>query len=253
MKNTRKLIPALAMLIVSAVLLSTASFAWFTTNKEVTASSMEVKATTGANLYIAKGASVPVDGITGILVDDLGASATSLRPAHVVADGTGAKVQDAATFKDDKDPQLGYAGEAETYTDIATVSATAFVNADDNNIANYAAVAFVSLARKQTTAAKFTLTATCTIDLATESQLNKALRVAVVIDNKAYIANDVDTAADTATFSINIDSALDDNKAYSAALLIWFEGEDSDCTINNATLSNNIAAWSFTSADYIGE
>lgn len=251
MKNTRKLIPALAMLIVSAVLLSTASFAWFTTNSNVKASSMEVKATTGANLYIAKDAGVELAGITGISVENLGVTATSLRPAHVVAADTVAKVQDAATYSED--PTLGSAGVAATYTDIATVSATTSTNVGDNKIADYAAVAFVSLARKQTTAAKFTLTATCTITLGTESELNKALRVAVVIDDKAYIADGVTPASGKSTFSINIDSALTDNVAYSAALLIWFEGSDEHCTINNATLSNNIAAWSFTSADYTGE
>ena len=40
MKNTRKLIPAVVMLLVSAVLMSTASFAWFSMNKQVTATGM---------------------------------------------------------------------------------------------------------------------------------------------------------------------------------------------------------------------
>ena len=44
MKNTRKLIPALAMLLVSAVMVSTASFAWFSMNTTVTANGMSVKA-----------------------------------------------------------------------------------------------------------------------------------------------------------------------------------------------------------------
>ncbi len=45
MKNaTRKLIPALAMLLISAVLMSTASFAWFSMNKTVTAKGMAVTA-----------------------------------------------------------------------------------------------------------------------------------------------------------------------------------------------------------------
>ena len=51
MKATRKLIPAIALLLVSAVLLSTASYAWFTTNKIVTAS-MNVSVTAPQNLQI---------------------------------------------------------------------------------------------------------------------------------------------------------------------------------------------------------
>ena len=53
MKNTRKLIPAVVMLLVSAVLMSTASFAWFSMNKQVTATGMKVTATTPASLEIA--------------------------------------------------------------------------------------------------------------------------------------------------------------------------------------------------------
>ncbi|MBO7303924.1 MAG: hypothetical protein J6V09_01710 [Clostridia bacterium] len=52
MKNTRKLIPAVVMLLVSAVLMSTASFAWFSMNQQVTATGMDVTATTPASLEI---------------------------------------------------------------------------------------------------------------------------------------------------------------------------------------------------------
>ena len=44
MKMTRKLIPALVMLLVSAIMLSTASFAWFASNDKVNATGMSVNA-----------------------------------------------------------------------------------------------------------------------------------------------------------------------------------------------------------------
>ena len=44
MKKMRKLLPALAMLLVSAVMMSTASYAWFAMNNTVSASGMLVKA-----------------------------------------------------------------------------------------------------------------------------------------------------------------------------------------------------------------
>ena len=44
MKTTRKIIPALVMLLVSAIMLSTASFAWFASNTSVTATDMSVTA-----------------------------------------------------------------------------------------------------------------------------------------------------------------------------------------------------------------
>ncbi len=52
MKNTRKLIPALAMLLVSAVLMSTASFAWFSMNKTATVTGMQVNATATGSLVV---------------------------------------------------------------------------------------------------------------------------------------------------------------------------------------------------------
>ena len=52
MKKFRKLIPALAMLLVSAVLMSTASYAWFSMNTQVTATGMQVKAVAEDGLLI---------------------------------------------------------------------------------------------------------------------------------------------------------------------------------------------------------
>lgn len=48
MKMTRKFIPALVMLLVSAIMLSTASFAWFASNNDVVAQNMQVKANSDA-------------------------------------------------------------------------------------------------------------------------------------------------------------------------------------------------------------
>jgi len=52
MKKMRKIIPALAMLLVSAIMMSTASFAWFTMNDEVTATGMQIQAKSTGSLVI---------------------------------------------------------------------------------------------------------------------------------------------------------------------------------------------------------
>ena len=52
MKNMRKLIPAIAMLLVSAVMMSTASFAWFSSSESAVATGMQVKATAAGGLAI---------------------------------------------------------------------------------------------------------------------------------------------------------------------------------------------------------
>lgn len=54
MKKMRRLIPAIAMLLVSAVMLSTASFAWFTLSTEVTATGMQIQAKADSSLVISK-------------------------------------------------------------------------------------------------------------------------------------------------------------------------------------------------------
>ena len=48
----RKLIPATSMLLVSAMMLASSTYAWFTMNKEVTVTGMEVRTKVGANLLI---------------------------------------------------------------------------------------------------------------------------------------------------------------------------------------------------------
>ena len=52
MKKTLKLIPALAMLLVSAILVSTSTYAWFSMNATVTAKGMQVTATAESSLNI---------------------------------------------------------------------------------------------------------------------------------------------------------------------------------------------------------
>jgi len=53
MKKFKKLIPAIALLLISAVLMSTASYAWFSMNTKVTVTGMQVKTKVSSNLAIA--------------------------------------------------------------------------------------------------------------------------------------------------------------------------------------------------------
>ena len=52
MKKMRRLVPAMAMLLVSAIMLSTASYAWFTMGTQATATGMTVKAEAASSLMI---------------------------------------------------------------------------------------------------------------------------------------------------------------------------------------------------------
>ena len=59
MKKTLKLIPAIAMLLIATVLVSTATYAWFSMNTSVSATGMQVKAKSSGSLYISNAANEP--------------------------------------------------------------------------------------------------------------------------------------------------------------------------------------------------
>lgn len=54
MKKTLKLIPALAMLLISAILVSTSTYAWFSMNNQVTVTGMTIRTEVNNNLLIAE-------------------------------------------------------------------------------------------------------------------------------------------------------------------------------------------------------
>ena len=56
MKKMRKIIPAFAMLMVSAILMSTASYAWFSLGTTATANNMQIQAQAGSSLVISTSA-----------------------------------------------------------------------------------------------------------------------------------------------------------------------------------------------------
>lgn len=68
MKKTKRLVLAVSMLLVSAVLLATASFAWFAMNTEVGASGLEVEAYTDS-LYLQISEKADADFGTSVLYD----------------------------------------------------------------------------------------------------------------------------------------------------------------------------------------
>lgn len=57
MKKFKKLIPALCMLLVSAVLLGSSTYAWFSMNNKVTVTGMQISTKVSSNLFIANSAS----------------------------------------------------------------------------------------------------------------------------------------------------------------------------------------------------
>ena len=62
MKKFRKLIPALCMLLVSALFVGTSTYAWFSMNKTVTAANMQVKAKSNATYLLINKSGTAADG-----------------------------------------------------------------------------------------------------------------------------------------------------------------------------------------------
>ena len=162
MKNTRKLIPAIAMLLVSAVMMSTASFAWFTMNSTVKADSISMTAVAPASLWIAQNENTPAWDSTVTLVNENTSYTGAYVPVHP-ADGT-------VDFKTVADPSsvpitgvvpegtamvasdsyymdtilLKLDGEAGASTGVKVKAAISYTGADDaDEIWNAIRVAFV--------------------------------------------------------------------------------------------------------------
>ncbi len=103
MKNMKKLIPALAMLLVSAILLTTSSFAWFSMNAEVNVKGMQVNAVTPGGALVIGELATDIDSTTITISADtvnknetdftpitqatnVGLTATGSYPMYVTAD-----------------------------------------------------------------------------------------------------------------------------------------------------------------------
>ena len=101
----KQLMAAIAMVVVAAVALSSATYAWFVSNNTVTAKTASISAQSNAPfLMIEKGdTTVNANSGTSITFDEAN---TELYPAQVVADGTNPKFQSAYASAKNKADEL---------------------------------------------------------------------------------------------------------------------------------------------------
>ncbi len=288
MKKFKKLIPALAMLLVSATAMSSATFAWFSMNTEVQAANMQVKAvadqgilinevatandsnwdnaattnqTEGIKLHATSTANTSTWYVAHSVKQDSSASATSGNPSgDITSDGY---------------QTLGGSGTGHIATAAETVAAVAGTNAQqvityvDTGATGYTngegyyvkytyyikssadAITLTTDAAGQTFNIK-SVTATPTASADPSTDLDKSLRVAVVVGGKAYIFAPV--AGATGTYYVNASSTatepIDHTVSQATALTtipattsngtpvdvyIYFEGEDTNLKTTNVT------------------
>lgn len=251
----KKLIPALCMLLVAAALLGTSTYAWFSMNTEVKATGMQVKAVTNANLYIKEGLIDDANAITGVQAT-MTSTVHSLSPAELTDSSGTVTVKVPATYTEGKLPTVNTAGEGATWTEKGTFTATTptatLATTTSDGIGNYIAAETMTIVRKAQTdvASVYDVDAAVTVTLGSESNLNKALYCGFLVGT-TFIqkAADTPTASGTATFTFaDVLDNVADNAVQKITFVLWYEGEDANCTSNNAvSISTNSVTITFTS------
>lgn len=230
-KNTsakKKLLPAVAMLTTSAVMLSTATYAWFTMNKTAEVNGLEMAATAGGGLEISLG-NIGDDGkldgkITAPLMNDKSWKSTVKLGEYY---GNIGKIMPASSVEGNK---LFYASDGDitaggkVVENSATIKQTTGENAvklvvnaqynksgettkvvkDEDQKGYYVDIPmWIRTTYKNATTVKCEVTvsdAETTIDGATDgSELQKAVRVAVIPLDNTNIASDSKTNSMTIT------------------------------------------------------
>lgn len=249
----KKLIPALALLLVSAVMLGTSSFAWFSMNTEVAATGMQITAVTNANLYIKEGLIDSADSIDGV-VASMATGLHNLSPANLTDSEGTVTVQIPTDYTGGTAPTVSTAGHAVNWTPKGTFTKTTATSTlaviADGGIGNYIAAETMTIVRKAQSASTYDVDAVVTVTLGASSELNKALHCGFLVGNTfTQTAAQTPAASGSATFSFNdLLDGVADNAVQKITFVIWYEGEDANCTSNNAiTVSTNTVSIAFTS------
>ena len=133
MKTTRKLFPAIAMLLLAAVMMSTATYAWFSMNTTVTATGMQIEAKSDQTFLLISAKETTAQKIREEFADDGLTSRNAVLPAVT-------KVY-PATVKNDKlptkDSDLEFYYAVGTAYDDGTAKDGNYTKITDSNIANY--------------------------------------------------------------------------------------------------------------------
>ena len=277
MKFTRKIVPALALLIVSAVLMTTATFAWFSMNTRVTATGMQMGTEAGDNVLIANNTSKTKETALGNFKNTLvlPVAKANLRPVSSV-DGANFYFVDAfqvagngaAVAPSGYNPYTKYdTSDAEKLA----ASQTAFENNYRKaGIKPYVEYAFQVMATKAEGAAADLVIDSIALTYNGSTNVQKAFRVAVFADE--FTGTEVTTETlvtilsqsgaanhtpNSAVSGVNATSAVQKPGAatkiataipegethfYRVVVRVWLEGEDTTCT--NATFADLDDTWS---------
>ena len=248
MKMTRKLIPAFVMLIVSAIMLSTASFAWFATNRDVKANNMSVTANGNTKfLHI----STQVDNGFSTQVNAVNASKN--------VDLINAKLDtDKKTVKWylGSSTVSGEVGSTGAQLDSSTVSTD--VDPTDPTTSKYALINTFYFKMSDTSNSELKNLTVSEISVSGSSSLAKALRVLVVgaggsqiwKTNPDDLTKMIKADANNAEFLITENITKTSAATTNVKVYVYYDGEDASATSDNATdLTQMTVNVTFTAAD----
>lgn len=237
----RQLMAAIAMVVVSAVALSSSTYAWFANNNTVTATGMSVNAVAEDSLLI-KGkndSEFSSVGTTNI-------SQLAMKPA-TSSDGINfARLGDSVVVKNTNSAQATWSGENGAFNtgDLVAVAegdATTYYETATYKIKSLTSAASIYVSKIDVTDTNEIFKATrvsVTITDSTNSAVTKvynpksSTNVASQVGNGESLELVSDTDVYTDTSNANI-WHLNADTEYEVTIRVWFEGQDENCYTNN--------------------
>ena len=258
----KKLIPAMCLLLVSAVLMGTSTFAWFTMNTTVTASGMKVNAVVPKSLVIST-----EEGGTYSAAVDLGLS--TVQSLYPVSTDDTENWYAPLTLLDNKiDPTTGAADlnttDGTVFRSLTTWDGTGLLKESTNTYAVNKTVYVKSAVEDQQVYGLYVSSLTVnTTEINNASSLNdvsKALRIAVVTTDKTLFfaptgydgvckpiasisANGATASGSSLTIAapgsengvlVTNDQAISGETPMEINIFIWYEGQDKNANNTNA-------------------
>ncbi|HCY49909.1 MAG TPA: hypothetical protein DHU79_06590 [Clostridiales bacterium] len=251
MTKFKKIIPALCMLLISAVLMGTSTYAWFSMNTSVKATEMKVTAKSDAVFLQIINASDTFDATAQTSVKT-NVAAKTVRPTNVyktfnatnpTAFAGGSEFVFVSNYS--KDPtDSTKAGE---YTDV-TADAKLLPN-DENATKNvYTLISTYKIRLKPDTGAatapgKLKVSGVAFHEDSATSGLQKAVSVLIVCGNFSVVYKQTETAG---TFVATGDPALSadafaNTTGEEVKVYVFFDGDNAACTTNNIALDDTFS------------
>lgn len=228
MKLSKKLIPAIGMLMLSAVMLVTSSFAWFSMNDKVVATGMKVTAVSEeVYLQIAVKSGTEssfIDGLDQTTADAKMQDAAEIKPVSIKGfSSTSSTINWITNYSTDKNQSTAAGTDISVSTDL-----TSYVLKQDFEV-RLSPTAGASVAGGP-------LRATSVVLSANESELAHAVSVLIVSGNNAqwFKQNADGTAWTNEGDALSSDPFTSvDGAPTTVSVYVFFDGAHPDCTSKN--------------------